>query len=141
MKKIKRIIIIEFDSENDDFINDWLKRYDKVKKSEIIYEDLVIECSPFKIDYRNKKIFKNGKVLKLTRMEFEVMNLFLTNPKRVYSKEQIYEAIWKETSESCVHAVENMISRLRKKIEDNSSKSKYIITVKGFGYKFNKKEN
>lgn len=141
MNNIRRIVIIELETGNDDFINDLLNAYGKSILSETIFAETSKEYGSFKIDYENKRIYKNEKGLNLTKMEFEVMNLFLTFPERIYSKEQIYEAISYETSDSCIHAVENMISRLRKKIENDPKNPEYIITVYGFGYKFREKEN
>lgn len=93
------------------------------------------------IDRNKKIIFKEDQPLKVTSAEFKIINLFISQPERIFSKEQIYETAWGELSENCTHSVENMISRIRKKIEDDCKEPRYIVTVRGFGYKFKGKEN
>lgn len=67
--------------------------------------------------------------------EFEILKIFLQNPQKVYTKEQIYSLVWNETYFGDGNAVNVHISRLRNKIEDSSREPKYIITVRGIGYK------
>ena len=72
----------------------------------------------------------------MTKNEYKLILYLASHPNRVFSKEQIYKEIWNESIDNCTHSIENMISRLRKKIEDDHKNPKYIITVYGFGYKF-----
>ncbi len=83
-------------------------------------------------DYSVKK---DGKEIELTAKEFEILKLLLQNPKKVYTKEQIYSLVWKDAYLGDENAVNVHISRLRTKIEDNPRDPKYIITVWGIGYK------
>ena len=78
---------------------------------------------------------KNGKEIELTAKEFEILKLLLQNPKKVYTKEQIYSFIWKDAYLGDENAVNVHISRLRNKIEDQPRDPRYIITVWGIGYK------
>lgn len=80
-------------------------------------------------------VTKNDRRLELTSKEFEILKLFLQNPKKVYTKEQIYSLVWKDMYYGDENAVNVHISRLRNKIEDNPRKPQYIITVWGIGYK------
>ena len=80
-------------------------------------------------------VSKNGKKLDLTAKEFEILKHLMGNPKKVYTKEQIYSAVWKDYYMGDENAVNVHISRLRNKIENNARKPKYIITVWGIGYK------
>lgn len=80
-------------------------------------------------------VIKNNERIELTAKEFEILKLFLKNPKKVYTKEQIYSLIWNDAYLGDENAVNVHISRLRNKIEDNPRKPKYIITVWGIGYK------
>ena len=80
-------------------------------------------------------ITKNGDKVELTSKEFEILKLFLQNPKKVYTKEQIYSFVWKDAYFGDENAVNVHISRLRNKIEDNPREPQYIITVWGIGYK------
>ncbi len=83
----------------------------------------------------NYTIEKNGHNIELTAKEFEILKLFITNPNRVYTKEQIYSLVWKDYYMGDENAVNVHISRLRNKIEDDTKKPKYIQTVWGIGYK------
>lgn len=80
-------------------------------------------------------VFKNDEKLELTAKEFEILKLLMSNPKKVYTKEQIYSAVWKDYYMGDENAVNVHISRLRNKIESNARKPKYVITVWGIGYK------
>ena len=78
---------------------------------------------------------KNGVPLELTAKEFEILKLLLQNPKKVYTKEQIYSLVWKESYFGDENAVNVHISRLRNKVEDNPRTPQYVVTVWGIGYK------
>lgn len=80
-------------------------------------------------------ITKNGKPVELTAKEFDILQLFMQNPKKVYTKEQIYSLVWNEVYYGDENAVNVHISRLRNKIEDDARKPKYVLTVWGIGYK------
>ena len=86
------------------------------------------------------EVITNGKIANLTAKEFQMLSLFAKNPKRIFSVEQLFEQAWKSNSiEGDAKTVMVYISTLRKKIEPDTSKPKYIISVRGFGYKFNHK--
>lgn len=80
-------------------------------------------------------VTKNGCKIELTSKEFEILKLLLQNPKKVYTKEQIYSLVWNDTYYGDENAVNVHISRLRNKIEDNPREPQYVITVWGIGYK------
>ena len=94
----------------------------------LLIGDLVMNL----IDYTVTK--KKVKV-DLTAKEYEILKLLLQNPKKVYTKEQIYSRIWNDAYLGDENAVNVHISRLRNKIEDNPRNPKYVITVWGIGYK------
>ena len=77
--------------------------------------------------------------IELTYTEFEILLLLANNPGRVFSKEQIYDSVWKEPYSGDYNIVMSHIRNIREKIEDNPSKPVYIQTVWGVGYKFNNK--
>lgn len=70
-----------------------------------------------------------------TAKEFEILKLLLQNPKKVYTKEQIYSLVWNDAYCGDENAVNVHISRLRNKIEDDSRNPRYVLTVWGIGYK------
>lgn len=80
-------------------------------------------------------LVKNGKKVELTAKEFEILKLLLQNPKKVYTKEQIYSLVWKDAYCGDENAVNVHISRLRNKIEDDTRNPRYVLTVWGIGYK------
>jgi len=78
---------------------------------------------------------KNGQPIELTAKEFEILKLLLKNPKKVYTKEQIYSLVWNDAYCGDENAVNVHISRLRGKIEDDPRNPRHILTVWGIGYK------
>lgn len=80
-------------------------------------------------------VTKNRKKIELTAKEFEILRLLMKNPKKVYTKEQMYSMVWNDAYMGDENAVNVHISRLRNKIEDNPRDPKYVITVWGIGYK------
>ena len=78
---------------------------------------------------------KDGKEIELTAKEFEILKLLLQNPKKVYTKEQIYSLVWNDAYLGDENAVNVHISRLRTKIEEDPRNPGYIVTVWGIGYK------
>ena len=90
--------------------------------------DLVMSLSDYSIT-------KKGKNIELTAKEFDILKLLLQNPKKVYTKEQIYSLVWNDAYLGDENAVNVHISRLRNKIEDDTRNPRYILTVWGIGYK------
>ena len=88
-----------------------------------------------KMDLSNHTVTKNGVLLELTAKEFDILKLLLQNPKRVYTKAQIYSLIWNDVYVGEENAVNVHISRLRNKIEDNPRSPECVLTVWGIGYK------
>lgn len=80
-------------------------------------------------------VTKADQQLELTAKEFDILKLFLKNPKKVYTKAQIYSLVWNDAYLGDENAVNVHISRLRNKIEANPREPKYIVTVWGIGYK------
>lgn len=96
-------------------------------------EELIFRS--LKMDLSNHTVTKNGVLLELTAKEFDILKLLLQNPKRVYTKAQIYSLIWNDVYVGDENAVNVHISRLRNKIEDNPRSPECVITVWGIGYK------
>ena len=89
------------------------------------------------IKLHQRRVLKNGTDIPLTRLEYGALCCLATSPGRVFTKAQIFEAVWSLESESCQSNVANVICNLRKKIEPDSKNPTYIKTVLGVGYKFN----
>lgn len=100
----------------------------KEKEEQVRIGDLVIEPM-------NYIALKDGVNLNLTAKEFQILNLFIMNPKKVYTKVDLYQEIWDDEFLHDENVLNVHIRRLRKKIEDDPSNPKYIQTVWGIGYK------
>ena len=85
-----------------------------------------------------REVTRNNRQIKLTFTEFEILLLLAQNAGMVFSKEKIYNIVWKEPYFGDYNIVMSHIRNLRGKIEDNPSKPIYIQTVWGVGYRFNK---
>ncbi len=95
----------------------------------------VITKGALTMDLNDYSVKKQGKEIELTAKEFDILKLLLQNPRKVYTKEQIYSLVWNDAYLGDENAVNVHISRLRTKIEDNPREPKYILTVWGIGYK------
>ena len=110
-----------------------LRRYVDYNSSEV--QNSILQHDELKLDTLNYKIFKNDEELSLTKKEFELLKLFLSNPNRVFTKAQIFKSVWENEYLNDDNTVMVHIKRLRNKIEDNPNNPKYIVTVWGIGYK------
>ena len=89
------------------------------------------------IDVAKRSIYRNGQELKLTFIEFEILLLLARNAGMIFSKEQIYDIVWKEPYSGDYNIVMSHIRNIREKIEDDPSMPAYIQTMWGVGYRFN----
>lgn len=91
---------------------------------------------PFVMNLKNHTLEKSGSHIRLTQVEYAIMKLFMQNPGRALSREDILSAVWGRDYEGELKIVDVNIRRLRIKIEDDTANPKYITTVWGFGYKW-----
>ena len=91
---------------------------------------------PFRLNTRNRILEKNGERVKLTQVEYAVIKLFMENPGKALSREEILDVVWGRDYFGEVKIVDVNVRRLRIKIEDDPQDPKYITTVWGFGYKW-----
>ena len=91
---------------------------------------------PFVMNTRNHTLEKNGNRIRLTQVEYAILKLFMQNPGRALSREDILSAVWGRDYEGELKIVDVNIRRLRLKIEDDTSNPTYITTVWGLGYKW-----
>ena len=91
---------------------------------------------PFVMNVRNHTLEKSGALIRLTQVEYAIMKLFMLNPGRALSREDILSSVWGRDYEGELKIVDVNIRRLRIKIEDDTTNPKYITTVWGFGYKW-----
>ncbi len=111
-----------------------LRRSQPSKKERILaYKDLEIHI-------QQKKVIVNGKEVELTAKEYQILELFLTNPKKVFSKANIYESLWGEEYLGDDNTIKAHLSNLRSKLKKANPDCDYIETVWGFGYRLMKEE-
>ena len=91
----------------------------------------------FVLDQKSRVLYKNGTPIDLTQVEFQLMELFFANPGVALVREKILEGVWGENYFGDVKIVDVNIRRLRMKIEDEPSAPKHILTVWGYGYRWN----
>lgn len=95
-----------------------------------------IQQGPFLLNTRNRTLEKNGERIKLTQVEYAIMKLFMQNPGRALSREDVLTSVWGRDYGGELKIVDVNIRRLRIKIEDDTANPTYITTVWGFGYKW-----
>lgn len=95
----------------------------------------VLTAGDLVMDLAEHTVTKKGEKIALTAKEYEILRLLLQNPKKVYTKAQIYSLIWNDAYMGDENAVNVHISRLRNKIEDDPKTPRYVITVWGIGYR------
>ena len=96
----------------------------------------IITHGPFVMNTRNHTLEKSGNRVRLTQVEYSILKLFMQNPGRALSREEILSAVWGRDYEGELKIVDVNIRRLRIKIEDDTANPTYITTVWGFGYKW-----
>ena len=92
---------------------------------------------PFVLDEKSRMLYKNGTAIDLTQVEFQIMELFFRNPGTALVREKILEGVWGKNYFGDVKIVDVNIRRLRMKIEDEPSSPQHILTVWGYGYRWN----
>ncbi len=96
-----------------------------------------LTAGKFVLDQRSRILYKNDVPIDLTQVEFQIMELFLTNPGVALVREKILEGVWCNHYFGDVKIVDVNIRRLRIKIEDEPSNPEHILTVWGYGYRWN----
>ena len=95
-----------------------------------------VRQEPFVLNLRNRTLEKNGERIKLTQVEYSIMRMFMENPGKALSREEILDLVWGRDYFGELKIVDVNIRRLRLKIEDNPQNPTYITTVWGYGYKW-----
>ena len=95
-----------------------------------------LEVGDLRLDCEGRRVFISGKEINLTAKEFDVLELLVNNPNKVYSRENLLNIVWGYEYPGDVRTVDVHIRRLREKIEANPSEPKYVHTKWGVGYYF-----
>ena len=97
------------------------------------------EKGPLRVDYSTYEVIVRGKLVKLTLKEFELLRFLIQNPSRVLSRDQLLDRVWGGETFVTPRTVDVHIRRLRKAIENDDRNPRWILTVRGVGYKFDEK--
>lgn len=95
-----------------------------------------LSSGPFRLNTRNRTLEKNGSRIRLTQIEYSIMKMFIDNPGKALSREEILNEVWGRDYFGELKIVDVNIRRLRIKIEDDPTIPTYITTVWGYGYKW-----
>ena len=96
----------------------------------------VVEVGELRLDCESRRVFIGTREINLTAKEFDVLELLVFNPNKVYSRENLLNIVWGYEYPGDVRTVDVHIRRLREKIESNPSEPKYVHTKWGVGYYF-----
>lgn len=105
-------------------------------KKEAPADPRTIVSGDMRIDLDGRRVFISGKEVNLTAKEFDLLELLITNPNKVYNRENLLNLVWGYDYPGDVRTVDVHVRRLREKIENNPSEPKYIHTKWGVGYFF-----
>lgn len=109
------------------------------KKKELSEQSVkTISFDEIKVDCESRRVYLSNKEINLTAKEFDLLELLMFNPNKVYSRENLLNIVWGYDYPGDVRTVDVHIRRLREKIEENPSEPKYIHTKWGVGYFFQK---
>ena len=100
---------------------------------------LAYDKGSLKIDFSTYEVFVRAKPVKLTLKEFELLRFLVLNPSRVLNRDQLLDRVWGGETFVTPRTVDVHIRRLRKAVEKDDRKPKWILTVRGVGYKFDEK--
>lgn len=100
----------------------------------------VIESGEMRLDCDGRRAYISGNEIGLTAKEFEVLELLMRNPNKVYSRENLLQLVWGTDYPGDVRTVDVHIRRLREKIEQNPSEPRYVHTKWGVGYYYNRQK-
>lgn len=99
------------------------------KKSVVTFNELTI-------NFKSQRFYKNCIEIELTPTEFSMLKIFMKNPGKAFSRDELLNSVWGEDYFGETKTVDVHIRRIREKIEDNPSQPKFIETVWGFGYRW-----
>jgi len=112
-----------------------LQRYERLVGSGM-RENKVVETRGLRIDKTARRVFVNGEEKSFTTKEFDLLTYLAENPNRVFTKDELFRAIWDMDSVGDIATVTVHIKKVREKIETDTANPQYIETIWGVGYRF-----
>lgn len=130
MRKIELVVRITKDDHQlyEQTIFEWFEKTHLERK--------VLHYPGLEIHLSHRRVIKDGHEIHLSRYEYGILSLLAQHPGRLFTREQIFEAVWHKDSNSYLRAVSSTIGRIRQKIEDDKNHPQYIRTVSNRGYQF-----
>lgn len=116
-----------------------LRRYYRLGQAPEQNESAVLTAGDLQLDPSSCTVSKHGSVLPLTSLEYKMVELMMRHPGKVFTKKQMFESIWDDYYFGDDNTIMVHISKIREKLEDDPRNPTYIITVRGIGYKFEKR--
>jgi DNA-binding response OmpR family regulator len=107
-----------------------------LRREEMDTEPETMSIGPFRLDRTGRRVFLLDRALDLTSTEFNLLEFFLTHRGRAYSRDQLLDAVWGEQRYVTPRTVDVHVRRLREQIEDQPDNPRFLITVRGYGYRF-----
>jgi len=95
-----------------------------------------LSMGPFQLDRAARRVHQQGKEIELTSTEFKLLEFFLTHPGTAWSREQLLKEVWGEQHFVTPRTVDVHIRRIREQIEEKPDEPAFLVTVRGFGYRF-----
>ena len=138
-------VVMGLDLGGDDYISKPFKLNELISRINAILRRSSTESSKTELSSNGivvklleGRALKNGKDMELTSAEYKLLCLFMKNPRRVMSRDQIMQELW-DSHESFIddNTLNVYISRLREKIEENPKHPSFLVTLRGMGYKWN----
>ena len=137
------IIMLTAKSQEMDKVNgELMARVDALHRRVVLSESSdrsfreELRSGNFVLNLRNRTLSKNGELVELTQVEFQIMEYFFSNPRTALSRDDILKHVWGDSFFGEEKIVDVNIRRLRMKIEEKPSSPRHIVTVWGLGYKW-----
>lgn len=97
---------------------------------------VALSTGPFRLDRSARRIYQGDREIELTSTEFKLLEFFLTHPGTAWSREQLLREVWGEQHFVTPRTVDVHVRRLREQIEEKADDPVWLVTVRGFGYRF-----
>jgi two-component system response regulator RegX3 len=134
----------------DDYVTKPFSPSELVARIDALYRRLAVDgddaqqedeivSGPFTLNIRSRTLFKNGKMIEITQVEYQIIRYFMENEDAALSRSDIMSHVWGKDYFGELKIVDVNIRRLRMKMEREPSNPNHILTVWGFGYKWNVK--
>jgi len=107
-----------------------------LRRAHIVPQQKAIQCGDLLIDPTRRVISRDGEAISVTSLEFDLIHFMANQPGRVFSRDALLDQVWSEGRIIDDRTIDSLISRLRRKLETNPAKPRYIQTVWGAGYRF-----